>query len=522
MKARVPYRPLARRLLLFAWLLAAGGADAFACSCVGRATPCAAFKGAGVVFVGTVKAVTRGEQAGVVLPVNSGGRWQIDKSPVLTVSLRVDEPLKGVGAATSLDLVTATHTAACGYPFKVGESYLVYAGYWKDVPGGRAAQRGDEGLPSPPANLTKAAEDFNKPLSSLTTNICARTRALDNARDDLALVRALLQGRPTARIFGRISEEVHKLSLREFDREYVGPLANVTVEAVGAAGRFEAATDAEGRYSIADLPPGTYRVRALLPDPYDLYSGDKNRALEVEVTREGCGEELSFTAHVDGRISGRVYGADGRPVGKDVQVSVVTLESARRGGGLAERRSEWTDAEGRYEFEGLPPGKYVLGVSVADAPYSATPYPATYHPSVGDVGQATVIVLGAGEKLGDFDIRLPRELPRGRVRGVVARSDGRPAKGADVYLYDQEVPEESAFGLEAEADAAGRFVAPCFKGRRYKLRASLYDVGPGGGEFESEKVEVRCDDAPPPVKVMLVKKEEGAPAKKEEPDEKPR
>lgn len=49
----------------------------------------------------------------------------------------------------------------------------------------------------------------------------------------------------------------------------------------------------------------------------------------------------------------------------------------------------------------------------------------------------------------------------------------------------------------------------------YKARAVLYTSSPDGGDFESAKVEVRCADAPAPVRLSLMKKEVGGGSKQD-------
>jgi hypothetical protein len=77
----------------------------------------------------------------------------------VSVTLEVTTTWKGI-AEKNVVVHTASDSAACGFNFEVGESYLVYA-----------YRTGEEG-----------AKD-----RTLATNICTRTRlAGDGAKDDIA------------------------------------------------------------------------------------------------------------------------------------------------------------------------------------------------------------------------------------------------------------------------------------------------------------------------------------------------
>jgi len=106
---------------------------AFACSCVPPPPPVEALEQSDAVFSGKVLKVERDES----------GFGKI-------VTLRMLRSWKGIQART-VRISTADNSAACGYGFEVGRKYLVYA-------------HGEE---------------------ELHTNICTRTRRLENAGDDL-------------------------------------------------------------------------------------------------------------------------------------------------------------------------------------------------------------------------------------------------------------------------------------------------------------------------------------------------
>src|SRR6185295_12203766 len=111
---------LSASLLILIWL----NSYAFACSCIGPGKPCQAYGAASAVFVGTVIAVRTAERA---TPVN---RDNIDWTP-RTFKFSVEQSFLGAGGREA-EVATGMGGGDCGYEFKVGERYLVYAYLWKD------------------------------------------------------------------------------------------------------------------------------------------------------------------------------------------------------------------------------------------------------------------------------------------------------------------------------------------------------------------------------------------------------
>lgn len=95
--------------------------------------------------------------SGKVVDVEKGGSYSSN------VTLRVYGVWKGPQRET-LEMSTPSDGAACGYPFKEGQEYLVYA-YW-----------GNQGTP---------------PRPGLNVDLCSQAKPLANADEDLALLGSL-------------------------------------------------------------------------------------------------------------------------------------------------------------------------------------------------------------------------------------------------------------------------------------------------------------------------------------------
>jgi hypothetical protein len=88
----------------------------------------------------------------------------------------IEESLKGIDQK-SVELVTGMGGGDCGYDFKTGERYLVYADLNKDETAAAAK----------PITILAGGPSVT---ALLTTTICSRTRPLAEATDNIELIRA--------------------------------------------------------------------------------------------------------------------------------------------------------------------------------------------------------------------------------------------------------------------------------------------------------------------------------------------
>ena len=243
----------------------------------------------------------------------------------------------------------------------------------------------------------------------------------------------------------------------------------------------------------------------VLPATYGMkYSFLKNE-FEAQVTQGCWGAEVDFTVQTNGRIRGRIYDAQGNPVGEQFEVSIVTSKSSGNSMNSLESRNEYTDKQGRYEFDGVPPGNYILGVNIAGVPDRDTPYSRIYYPSSSTLAQATIITMVEGQKFDDYDFHLQLPLVARTIAGTVYLQNGKLAVGATVELYDSENPDRSVWGVDAKADSKGHFALRGFKGRRYQLRAFLAEDYLEGTGVQSEMVDVDISPDAAPIKLILSK-----------------
>ena len=219
---------------LFVWLAPA----AFACSCMPSGPPCQAYWRADAVFAGLVDDIND-------TPVR---KTDEDAWSTRTVRFSVESAFRGL-EGSRIEVRTGMGGGDCGYGFKKGVRYLVYA------------HRTKEG--------------------HLYASICSRTRPLTEAGEDLEYFRNLPPTGTGATIRGQVILQSKGLSV---DSRFVQkPMDGARIIVTGKGKEQELTTDNKGRFVLSGLAPGKYRVRVDLPQHLTGYS-----EAEVDVGDRAC------------------------------------------------------------------------------------------------------------------------------------------------------------------------------------------------------------------------------------------
>lgn len=430
--------------LLFLLLVLFAG-ETNACSCAGPGVPCQAYWDASAVFVGTVSYSSR-----VTLDEGNYQRSQ------RVVRFTLEEVFRGV-KGTEAEVMTGLGDADCGYGFRLGGQYLVYAYRDKD--------------------------------DKLHTGICTRTRLLSEAADDIAYVRGLGKAKPGATIFG----EVNRLDRNSQYDERLKPVAGVRIAIAGPSKEVEVTTDRKGQYRVLGLPTDTYKIRVEPPDGLSIFNAER----EAKVSDRGCAQ-ISFWLEADTRITGKVLDSQGQPV-SDVLIELVPTKLWTDGAFPMFVR---TNAEGRYEYKLVKPGRYLLGVRIyGSAGSTYVPFPRTYYPGVSEEAQANVIGITEGQTIDLSELILPPRLAERTLNGVVVDAEGRPVKGATVWLKEIEYSDKD-MPYRTESDGEGSFSFKVYAGFKYTLNAYI-EAKTEGKRKRSGIVEVRVSENPGVIKLVL-------------------
>lgn len=114
----------------FCLLLAIASAPAFPCSCVADGDITDEARQSDIVFTGKVlrlEGIDRRADSALMARIRSFFGLPVRHGPdEKRYAILVKEPLKGIASST-VEVVTAADSAACGYSFTTGDEYLVFA-----------------------------------------------------------------------------------------------------------------------------------------------------------------------------------------------------------------------------------------------------------------------------------------------------------------------------------------------------------------------------------------------------------
>ena len=407
-----------RRALATLCVLAGGlwPAAAYACSCAGGALPCDVAWGADAVFVGHVISIETTLVAGT--PFAGGGK---------RVELAVVEAFRGL----QLSQVTLdTGNTSCDVSFAMGQSYLVYA--------------------------------HRLPNGQLSTSVCARTRPVGQASEDLRYLRSLatMNPRRPARVDGVVQ-------LFEWPAPAGGwkPWPRLVVTANGNGRTATTRTNERGEFRLNGLSVGTYELRARAPDGYRAVE----RTIEVHDPR-GCGTVPLYVEH-DARVSGRVVDARDGAIGR-LPLALLPADSFSLRPNAVTVQA-WTKPDGTFELERVQPGNYLLGFGSIRSVDGRPTMVGALHPGVQSQSAATqiAVVARARVRLGDFVV--PESITLAPVAGIVVDEAGSPVRGARVVLR-QDVEGGNRVGPPAVTGEDGRFGFSLIDGASYLVHVTRY------------------------------------------------
>lgn len=276
-----------------------------------------------------------------------------------TVAIAPEEVFLG-SPASSLTVVTSQ--AACLPKIVVGDRWLFFL----------REQQGRPIILDAYANQSRPVSTVPEPLETL-----CRLQSIGNA--------ALLRG-----------------NVQRFSSPEAKPVPAAIVTAARMAGgeQFTSQTGSNGQYEFQPLPPGKYTLTVAPVESFRAYAG------EVELASGAC-RDVTLQNSPHSIIAGHVK-LDSSSAGT-AQIVLISADGSWF-------QTARTDQEGRFAFESLPPGRYVIGMNPgvhADGSGAGigvkSPEVSPFYPNAVDRSNAVVIELGADDQRTGIDfVNSPR------------------------------------------------------------------------------------------------------------------
>ena len=189
------------------------------------------------------------------------------------------------------------------------------------------------------------------------------------------------------------------------DRSGIGVQGATLTFFTRQAVRYQATTDAKGIFHLARMDPGSYEVMiektGFVVFPKELL-GVSGGAVRLQYV-------MQFGSARTASLTGRVFNPQDQPA-SGVQVDLIVSPE------LWHRTS--TDAQGRFHFDQVTPGAYLLRAS---PPNGATNEVPTYFPGAIDEAEAQRIVVRGKAEVNGLQLRTA---PVFHVKGIVSGENG--------------------------------------------------------------------------------------------------
>jgi hypothetical protein len=201
-------------------------------------------------------------------------------------------------------------------------------------------------------------------------------------------------------------------------------------------------------------------------------------------------------------VSGKVIDENNSPI-YSIEVTLVP-GSAETAYQYTDALKAWTNKDGIYEFPGLKPGEYVLGVGIDSAPSGERPFLGSYYPGVQRKESAEPIRVEGNMHVELRPIRL-RRIQTTTIKIHVKWQDGTPVERSNLLFNNPHFPQAViGDGAPEILHGEGEFEVPL--GFDYYARAGVWcDGGTKIDMRESRPVQhVRIDSQHIPQELTFI------------------
>ena len=378
-----------------------------ACTC-SKEPPgkCPGLQSDDVVFLGTVTDISAVANPLPAAPAPTGENASADASaasadaaataaaaqadgntPIIRYHFHINERFAGPDSS-DIDVFSGGDDGDCGYNFKTGDQYIVFT------------QQETEGR--------------------LFATICNGTRRAADGRALLPQLRAMRNHDRVASVFGLLHRADPPLLAPSDDPD--DPLPNIKLKLRSKDDRFATSTGPDGVYSFYDVHAGEYEYTANLPARFEFTQKTLKGGLPPFKIPNGACFEYNVSALPTGKIRGAVQGPDGKPL----NLASVELYRADRYDDAKPGLWAFQGDNGKFEFDHIGPGEYILVFNRMNRQDPNSPFPRTFYPGVADASETRFIHMKDGEQLLNANIKLRDPYPTRKLKVALKWKDGRP------------------------------------------------------------------------------------------------
>jgi hypothetical protein len=238
--------------------------------------------------------------------------------------------------------------------------------------------------------------------------------------------------------------------------------AGLRVVAIQGDQRRETQTVSGGQFEFRDVTPGVWELR--VDSPGLVHRGMWPRE-PIRVPPGGC-EYRSLDATGDGRISGRVTDAEGKPVaGVMVQAFNFDHRGILETSPFGEAR---TGAGGEYEIRGLPEQPYIVAVN-GRKHHDEGPYRAVYYPGTSDALSAKRVPVRGIEVTPGIDLVVSPRRVAAQLIVEAVDEEGNPLDAVGAKTLDLNGAQRAASASVSGKDGLSTLAA--WEGETYLVEA---------------------------------------------------
>jgi hypothetical protein len=186
--------------------------------------------------------------------------------------------------------------------------------------------------------------------------------------------------------------------------------------------RFSASTGADGVYSFYDVHAGEYVYTADLPARFEFSQKTLKGSLPPFKLPSGACYEYNVSALPTGKIRGSVLGPNGKPL----KLASVELYRAERFDPAQPGLWGFQGSDGKFEFDHIGPGEYLLVFNRMNRLDPNSPFPRTFYPGESEQSDAKFIKVKDGQQILNANIKLQDGHPTRTVKVQLKWEGGRP------------------------------------------------------------------------------------------------